>query len=313
MYFDWPTPAQMIYRLHRLRRLVLFCAIPPVCLLLLGAYLDPGFMPADRATLAALAVVTLIAGHVILFPNVPLETVSLSLTVTLVAFVAPMIKTLSFMAPAEHASAALLFMVVLTVAAAGLLMFVLQLIIGLLLMVGPTVKLRMQSALLVDCSPAVAISQFTLKPGRRRGRVLTGPADSNGFFDVAILAPQIADPDRPNQPLVMRVAAKMIDVRDKQQQTMLVLPNGAVTVTTESFEATADGCRVTIAELPGDFTLGMYLMFWLTDQQMDNLTETADTITGVPARANGLAHGVSCLSIAAAVLSPRQPIADQAD
>lgn len=313
MHFDWPTPAQMIYRLHRLRRLVLVCAILPVCVSLLGAYLDPSFMTPDRATLAALAVATLIAGHVVVFPNVPLETVSLSLTVTAAILVAPVIKSLTLFVPVEHASAALILMVALLVVAAGVLMFVLQFVVGLLLMAGPTLKLPLRAQIALECSSAVAANQFTLRPGIRRGRILTGQADANGFFDVAILAPQIADPEHPNQPMVMRVAAKMIDVSDRQQQTMLVLPNGTVTVTAESFETTPDGCCVTITELPGDFTLGMYLMFWMTDQQMDNLVETADTISGTPARANGLAHGVSCLSIAAAVLSPQQPAVDRID
>ena len=64
--------------------------------------------------------------------------------------------------------------------------------------------------------------------------------------------------------------------------------------------------------MPGDFTLGMHAMYWLTDQQADNMTECADTILSEPARANGLSHGVSLLSLAGAVLSPRAPVADRA-
>jgi hypothetical protein len=51
----------------------------------------------------------------------------------------------------------------------------------------------------------------------------------------------------------------------------------------------------------------MHALFWLTDQQADNLTETADLVAGHDMRANGLAHNVSLLSVASAVLSPRDP------
>ena len=67
-----------------------------------------------------------------------------------------------------------------------------------------------------------------------------------------------------------------------------------------------------MVEMPGDFTLGMHAMYWLTDQQADNMTECADTILSEPARANGLAHGVSLLSLASAVLSPRAPAVGRA-
>jgi len=313
MQFDWPTPDQMIYRINRLRRLVAFAVLIPVSVLLMGTFIDPSFLSPDRATIAAVAVALLIVGHVAMFPNVPLETISLSAAVTVMTLVAPWIKVLSLMAPPQHATAALIILVALSVLAAGGLMLILQLLLGALMMSGPVMKFRLRGAIEVSCSPAVARSQFALQPKTRRGRVLTGDADDNGFFDVAILAPQIADPEQPSQPMVMRVAAKVVDEDDDGQQTMLVLPNGAVTVTAERFIPTETGCRVEITELPGDFTLGMHLMFWLTDQQMDNLTETADLINGELARANGLTHGVSLLSVAGAILSPRQPVVDRAD
>ena len=144
----------------------------------------------------------------------------------------------------------------------------------------------------------------------RRGRILTGDVDENGFFSVAIMSPQVADPEDPTRPLIVQVVAKLLEESDQHHQVMLVLDSGAVTVTSEKFVPTSKGCRVEITELPGDFTLGMHLLFWLTDQQVDNLIETADVITGEPIRVNGLAHGVSFLAVAGAVLSPRHPMAD---
>ncbi len=313
MQFDWPTPDQMIYRITRLRRLVAFAVAIPVCVFLIGSLIDPSFMAPDRATLASIAVALLVGGHVVLFPNAPVETISLSLVVTGLAIAAPWIKALSLLAPIEHASAALVILVALSMLLAGFLMAVLQFVFDVMMSVGPSIRLRLRAAIDVPCSASVARNQFALQPGTRRGRIMTGKPDDNGFFDVAIVAPQVADPENPTQPMVAHVAAKTLALTETEQQTMLVVPGGGVTVTSETFVPTENGCTVRISELPGDFTLGMHLMFWLTDQQMDNLTETADMITGQPSRANGLAHGVSFLSVANAVLSPRPPVVDGAD
>ena len=313
MQFEWPTSEQMIYRINRLRRLVLVAVLIPVSVLLLGSFFDPTFLSPDRATIASLAVALLISGHVVMFPNASLETISLSISVTVMVLAAPWIKVVSLMAPAEHATAALVLLTALTVMAAGGLMLMLQLVLGALMMAGPVIKLRLCNAVDVPCSADVARRQFALQPNARRGRILTGAADDNGFFDVAILAPQVIDQQNPEQPFVVRICAKIVEQDEDQQQTMLVLPNGDVTVTAERFIPTADGCRVEITEMPGDFTLGMYAMFWLTDQQMDNLTESADIIAGAEPRANGVIHGVSLLSVAGAILSPNQPVADRTE
>lgn len=309
MQFQWPTKDQMIYRVTRLRRLVAVAITIPVAVLLIGSALDPAFLSPDRASVAAICVALLVVGHVVLFPNVPLETISLSIALAVLTLAAPFVRQLAGFAPAEHAPAALVMLICLATIAAVVIAMLLQIVLGLAATVGPAVRLKLGAAIDVPCSPQVARSQFALQPGTRRGRILTGDSDPNGFFDVAILAPQVTNPDNPTQPLVVRVAAKIVQEDAERQQTMVVLPTGDVTVTVEHFLPAPEGCRVEMFEMPGDFTLGMYVLFWLTDQQMDNLTETADMITGHPVRANGLAHGVSCSSILAAILSPAPPIA----
>ena len=313
MQFDWPTPDQITYRIHRLRRLIALAIALPVLVLLGGSLFDTSFISPDRATLAAMAVAVLVVGHVILFPNAGLETIAMSISVTAMAVAAPWIKGLSVYAPAEYRGAALGLMIALAVVGAGFLIAAIQIAMSALMMMGPVKAMRLRGNIDVPCSPDIARAQFALQPGVRRGRILTGKADENGFFDVAVLAPQVADPDVPDRPMVVRVAAKVMADDPGYQQTMLVLPQGRVTVTSERFTKTANGCRVELTELPGDFTFGMYAMFWLTDQQMDNLTETADLISVNLARANGLAHGVSFMSIVGAVLAPQPPVVGGAD
>lgn len=313
MPFVWPTSEQMMYRMTRLRRLIAVAVAVPVLVMLAIAIADPAVLSPERATVASLAVALLVVGHVVLFPNVTLETISLSLSVTALVVAMPVIKVVAGWAPAAHQSAALVILVALAVAAMGLLMALLQIILNTLAYAGPMVRLRLRTRLDLPCSATVARRQCALQPQTRRGRVLTGAEDENGFFDVAVAAHHVDDPENPGQPLIVKVDAKVLSANENQHDVMIVLPNGSVTVTSQRFAPTEDGCRVQVTDMPGDFTAGMHALFWLTDQQADNLTEMSDIILGHDARANGLAHGVSLLSVAGAILSPRQPVANRAE
>ncbi|WP_341366729.1 hypothetical protein [Yoonia sp. BS5-3] len=312
MQFEWPTPEQIIYRVTRLRRLVVLAVAMPVCVLLLTALMDPMMISPNRAMIGAIAIALLVVGHVSLFPNVTLETLSLSVSLSLLVISVSWIKTLAGMFPAENASAAYAMLVTFAVLGAGAIMWAVRAVLTALTYAGPALRLRVGGRMDIACSVGVAHRQFALQPETRRGRILCGPADSDGLFDVAIVAPQVADPEAPDQPFVARVAARVLHSDENSHQVMLVLGDGSVAATSQTFTQTPHGCRVTVSEMPGDFTLGMHLMFWLADQQADNMTEIADTILSEPARANGLAHGVSFLSVAAAVLSPRDPAVKRA-
>lgn len=312
MQFDWPTPEQMMYRVTRLRRVIALAVSIPVGVMLMTALIDPSFLSPDRATLAALAVAVLIVGHVMLFPNVALETLSLSLSVTLLVVSVPWIKMLAWFAPVEYANAAYVILVGAAILVTGAAMVLFKALLSLLMYAGPAIQRRLTGEIDIACSTAVAHRQFTLQPATRRGRILSGAADSTGLFDVAIVAPQVADPQNPDQPFVARVTAKVMHSDAHSHQVMLVLGDGSVATSFHTFAATETGCHVTTAEMTGDFTLGMHAMFWLTDQQADNLTEIADRILSVPERANGLSHGVSFLDMAGALLSPREPVVNRA-
>lgn len=313
MQFAWPTPEQTIYRIQRLRRLIVLCVAIPVVGLMLASFIDPASLPAERATVAALAVAMLIVGHVVLFPNVTLETLAFSLAVTGLVIAVPWIKAVAHWAPDAHVNAALVILIAFAVAATGVLMALIQIVLAVVAYAGPALKTPLVHKAVLPCSPAVARRQCALQPAMRRGRVLTGEADEHGFFDVAVAALQHPDPADPTRPLIVRADAKVLGSDDNRHDLMLHLPNGSVTVTSHQFATHADGCEVTVRDLPGDFTAGMHAIFWLTDQQADNLTEMTDVIIGQEPRANGLAHGVSLLAVAGALLSPRATVAEQAD
>lgn len=313
MTFEWPTVEEMTYRIMRLRRLIALAVALPVIVILGVSLFDPAILSPERATLAALFVTLLVVGHVVLFPNVTLETISLSMSVTMLVIVMPLLQTVAAWLPAAHQPAALLILLALAVAVMGVVMALLQIVLNFLAFAGPVVRMRLKVAMDLPCSPAVAHRQCTLQPRTRRGRVLAGPVDENGFFNVAVASEHGVDPHNPDQPLIVKVDAKVLTATATRHDVMLVLPNGSVTVTSQSFAQTPNGCRVAMADMPGDFTLGMHVMFWLTDQQADNLTEMTDVILGHDTRANGLAHDVSMLSLAGALLSPKAPVADRAE
>lgn len=303
MLFQWPTIDQIIYRVIRLRRLIGVSVMVPLIVLLALSWLDPQTLSAHDASIAALVISLLVTAHAVFFPNVTLETLALSLASTLLVVVMPWIKAVSMWAPQGHETGALVILMGFAVAATGVVLALFQIILGGLVYAGPMVHKRLMTSVVVPCSPGVAFQQFSLRPQTRRGRVLTGPEDENGFFDVAVAA---AQPEGDALDLV-RLDAKVMFSTPERHDVMLLLRNGSITVTSQSFRQVVGGCEVAISDLPGDFTAGMHLVFWLTDQQADNLTETTDLVFGKAARANGLAHNGSLLAVAGAVLSPRAP------
>lgn len=313
MSFAWPTTEQVFYRMMRLRRLIAIAVAIPTIMVLAIAWMDPTVLSAFHATLACLGIASLVIGHVVIFPNVTLETFALSLSATLLIVVMPVIKNVSLWAPAEHATAAFIILMSLAVAAMGVVMALTQIFLGALVYTGPVVRKTLKTKMVVPCSPNVAFQQFALRPDSRRGRVLTGPVDDNGFFDVAVAVVATTDDGTQNAMEVVKLDAKILKSTPERHDVMMILRNGSVTVTSQHFAETDDGCEVQVCDLPDDFTAGMHVLFWLTDQQTDNLTETADAVVGQTGRTNGVAHNVSLLSVAGAILSPRAPVSNRTE
>lgn len=306
MPFEWPDAEQMTYRLWRLRRLWALCVLGPAVVIMALT------LPAVPGSVAILVIAGLVTAHLVLFPNVAHETLALALSLTGMVVLWPSAQGLLALAPAGHAQAAAVLALLLAVVLTLVVMALLGQVIRVLVHAGPALRLRLTARTDLPCAAHVAQRQYALQPQTRRGRILTGQVDAQGLFEVAVASAQMADPVHPDQPLVVRVAAKVLQTAPGLHDVLLILPCGAVTVTAQRFAPTPEGCRVTLSDMPGDFTLGMYLHYWLTDQQGDTLQEYADIITGTAERANGLAHGASFLSLAGLVLAPSEPLADRA-
>ena len=160
MPFDWPTAEQMIYRIVRLRRLLALAVAIPVCVMLVGSLLDPAFLSPPRATMAAMAVAALVSGHVMLFPNASVETISLSIALTALTVIAPWVKGFAQLAPAGHAEAALVILVLLALLATVVLTALVQIAIAMLIYAGPPIRRKISAHIDLDCSVDVARRQY---------------------------------------------------------------------------------------------------------------------------------------------------------
>lgn len=305
MLFQWPTFDQMIYRLMRLRRLIAVAVSIPLLVLMAVSLADPSVISAGQATVAAMGLALVVVAHVVLFPNVTIESLALSVALTVLVLLMPLMQQLSLWAPVKQQSGALALLIGFAMALTGVLVVLLQIALGALAYGGPVVRRVLHLRQALPCSARRAFQQLALRPEARRGRILTGPADDNGFFEVAVAT---ADADGMDD--CVTVDAKVLDSTAERHDVMLLSRTGAVTVTSLGFEDAADGCIVDVRDMPGDFTLGMYVLFWLTDQQADNLTEMTDGLLGHEPRANGLAHHRSLVAAAGAILSPRAPMID---
>lgn len=308
MSFSWPTWEQFIYRVARLRRVVVLALFSALVVAIL--FVANVAVPLEHVLfilgLAAISVVF----HVGLFPNVPLETMSIAPAMTAFFLALPRIATLATNAPVQYRDAAQVLIFVLAVIAALAVTFAVNVLLSILLYAGKAMNWRLNARAEFPMSVEAAHCAFGLRPDQLRGRVLSGSADANGFFDVAVMSHHLTDPENCDQPLIIKLDAKILTSEPTTHEVMLILGGGQVTVSSYHFTPTVTGCRVEVSEMPGDFTIGMHVLFWLTDQQFDNMIEMADIATRKCPRANGVSHAVSLFSLAGIVLSPRRPVLD---
>ena len=308
MSFSWPTWEQFIYRVARLRRVVVLAVFAAIVVAIL--YAANVAVPLENVMFILGLVAISVVFHVGLFPNVPLETMSIAPAMTAFLLALPRLATLASDAPVQYRDAAHVLIVVMAVIAAFAGTLVLNVLLSMLLYWGKAMNWRLNARAEFPMSVKAAHCAFGLRPDQLRGRVLTGSADANGFFDVAVMSHHLTDPENGDQPLIIKIDAKILTSDQSTHEVMLVLASGQVTVCSYHFTPTVTGCRVDVSEIPGDFTIGMHVLFWLTDQQFDNLIEMADIATRKCPRANGVSHAVSLFSLAGIVLSPRRPALD---
>jgi hypothetical protein len=283
---------RLIYRVHRLRRLVVVTSIAPVAL---AVFAFGGSGVFGGVLLLALALAPL--AHVLIYPNAWMETIVVSLTVTSVLAFAVFALCDPALEIGVFGWAAL--------AAFGVVLFLGGMwIVPSLLLKGPGI-LRETGATGWSRLDADTLRRvITLYPGRHDCVATCGEADENGRFAVTLHLQRIsasedvlADIDRENVrsargeggevALEMDMIAEVAKSDDGVHEVITCIGGeAAASVSRHTFVPENGGTRVTVTEYGTPLSPGLVAGMYLQDYMADYLTSEIDRAEGRPARAN---------------------------
>jgi len=298
----------LLYRVFRLRRLILAAALlPALVVLALTAAKGPFALVLLAPALGAPAL------HALRFPNAWTETLAVSLVVSVLLALAGTIGAgLDLGALALRLSG---------IAALGMALFVVAgPAISALMARGPARQATERARRRTRLSPDEAKARITLRPGREDSRTSCGPADADGVFpvtirhrvpnpsgggeraaDVLLFAEVIASPEGAHE--VMWVEAGPADPAAAPLAEMSGAGEGeeeetppAVSVTRHAFRAGRRGTVVEMVETGGALPAGEAFGAWLSDAAADRLTDEIDRAEGRAERANRFATRERMLS-----------------
>lgn len=262
-----------LYRVHRLRRLIILAALPPMIVVLLIWLFAPGLAWA----LLPFAVLCPMA-HAVFYPNMQDETLAVSLTLTvvfaLIGLIAPSIGWIS----AFFGLIALLFV--------AFLMFMFFSLYPVLSFIRgdretPVLKARAKSKLpLEDLRKAI-----TFYPGRHDRFVDCGAPNSDGAFPVQmrVFAPSGSDEDTTEVELEAVITEQGPDVHEIESG---VAGEDDFSIVRHEFKERRKGTLVIMEERPMVLPKSQYFGMWLTDYMADYLTAEIERAEESPPRAN---------------------------
>lgn len=295
MWFSWPRPAQIPYRLWRLRRLIVFCLFWPV-LAGLATGVGPGILMLMCAGLIA---------HVVLFPNGMIETVTLSWIAAALMALAPAGEALVLLAPEAMQGRAQVVVGFIAFVAAFLAWMWLQVAIPAMKLAGVPRKWPLRATIWIDAPVAEVADHYRMRPDHQAGRSVFGPADADGVFDVTISTTQLCDLRDLNATSEVTYRARIIDSDAASHDVLVLHGEGAVTVCRHRFAAEGQGTRLVAEEVPDAFPVGMHAGFWLRDYFADSLVEGKDALEQRSARANTVSHHETMLTMLGRAMQPR--------
>lgn len=283
---------RLIYRVHRLRRLVVATSVAPVVL----AFVAFGGSDALGGLLLVVLALAPLA-HALIYPNAWMETVVVSLTVTSVLAFAAFFLTDPALEIGVFGWAAL--------GAFGVFQFLVGMsIVPKLLLRGPRL-LRENGATGWSLLDADALRRvITVYPGRNDCVATCGEVDDKGRFAVTLHMQHItASDDKPIDLGADNVRAEFGEAGDVALEMDLLAEiarsdesvhevvfgseeEAKPTVSRHTFETENGGTRVTVSEYGTTLAPGLVAGMFLQDYMADYLTSEIDRAEGRPARAN---------------------------
>ncbi|NNE88618.1 MAG: hypothetical protein HKN27_11125 [Silicimonas sp.] len=304
MPFSWPSFADVVYRLHRLRRLIA-CGIvmPLVVFAIVGAFGFGWVGSVGGLAVMALVLTVLIAGHAVAFPNAHQETVVLSLLLTALGFLAPVLGSSVF--------GWFLFVVF-----GFLFVFLGQTRVLSWEMSRKTHEPTFQSKVKTRAPLKEARAWFPLRPNSTRGQYRCGPKNAEGVFPVwydmpvttvfdALDLPEAADlgalEDALSDPETASFFAQVEDDEEDYQRTKILQSNNAsgpvLALVEHHFKPLKNGCMVAEMEAANDYPWGQTFSLWLNDFAKDGLVYHRDLLEGIETRSLRAAHRWSLLML----------------
>ncbi len=309
MPFSWPTLAEITYRAWRLKRLIAVCAVLPLIFFAFMALIGFGSLGTASVGLIpiGLVCVALIAGHAVLFPNANQETVALSLTLTLLALVAPIMSGSIF--------GWFLFLIF-----AFWMQYAGQFKILEWQTSTKPQSVTFSSTVKTSASLEEARHWFPLRPESERGQFKCGPADETGLFPVWFdsgnldwleavgiddlpscdvpgfgkSSAELADKEREELRQVLGDEAFVdfsaasfyarIEADEPTLQRTQILVDGMgkepdiQSVVEHTFQPGKTGCTVREVDQAGQFPWAQGMFMWLADFQADGLVYLRDLL-----------------------------------
>jgi hypothetical protein len=276
------TENKYIYRLMRLRRIILTCVFLPSAAFGLLALATGGASAVAQPTFAAIVLLAwlgLLIAMLLGFPRGLDEALVHSLTLTVLILVSPLFELLAAQAdepltPKHHAG--LTFLVVVSWV---LLMAAFAFLLERFVTRGPRPMMRWNTRLWVNDPPDDVLKALRATPSRKTAVSRTGPLDAEGRIPVWIIEPRL--PSDSPQPTEDQSDGPHYWVQILHETTnsvgeLALLRNGATeTIHIELFPKDG-GTLIQYRSMSNTLTLLQSLFFWAGDMMADHLLAIVD-------------------------------------
>ncbi|KIT15822.1 hypothetical protein [Jannaschia aquimarina] len=262
----------LLYRLYRLRRLVLSAITLPLLLAIVIAGFAGGW------TYGLLPLALLPAAHALRYPHEWSETLMVS--AVLMAVIYPLGIVGTFLGPF---GLIVLFCVAL---AGGVALFAwLTQIVPEWLNEGPAEAVTLEARTRSRLSVATLRERVLLRPGRRDARITCGAADAGGKFSVTCTFPPMRRGGFELQAAALRFRARREEDAGGWDEVRTVSDDGKdVSALRLRFRKTVLGTLIEAEEVTEPVTRGHAIGLWLVDGLADLLTDELDRAAGRPVR-----------------------------
>jgi hypothetical protein len=288
-----PPPSRRLRALHALRcghRFLALATLLPMAAAWAGGqmpWVQPWFAGPAWPLVAGGVALPLFAVLLMAFPRALIETLGLAIATTVVATVTPSAAALVGVAPAHSAVPATIIITLLHAP----FWFCLWLgATALLESLRPRRfrSLRLSASVRTDLPPEAALDALAPPPGRATGRIRTGPADAEGWYE---LAQDIADVERTTlAPTTSRVVYRQTILEDapgrRVIQYLAPIEGGEASGVTEiTCEATPRGTICRSRDVTALFGPVELLGWWLVDLGRDSMISRLENHAGRPSPA----------------------------